>query len=86
MFSVSHMISSSEKMWLHENISPFFISLVLNFHSSFPLTRSSTLMLFSYCEVCICRCECTLGATNWPIHAALRFRSASKTRNEFKAL
>ena len=62
MFSVSHMINSSEKMWLHENISPFFISLVLNFHSFSPLTRSSTLILFCYCEVYICRCECIFGA------------------------
>ena len=37
MFSVSHMISSSEKMWLYENISPFFISFALQLHSFPPL-------------------------------------------------
>ena len=62
MFSVSHMISSSEKMWLYENISPFFISLVLHLHNFPPLTGSSTLILFCCSEVYICRCECTFGA------------------------
>ena len=82
MFSVSHMISSSEKMWLYENILfPWcFIFIAFLLSHVVLLLFSSAIVRYIFVAV-----NAHLAPLNWPIHAALKFRSASKTRNEFTA-
>ena len=85
MYSVSHMISSSEKCSFMRisHLSLFLCSLIfIAFHLSHVvlLLFSSAIARFIFVAV-----NAHLAPLNWPIHAALRFHSASKTRNEFTA-
>ena len=85
MFSVSHMISSSEKCSFmrisHLSLFPSYLIFIAFLISHVVLLLfSSAIVRFIFVAV-----NARLAPLNWPIHAALRFRSALKTQNEFTA-